>query len=156
YPERLPQLHLRASVWCEQNGYITGAVNHAFAADDMRQAAITIEHFAQVMLMRGEITTFLQWANVLPRAVLFTRPMLCIYVAGAYCSIGYLDTAEEFLPTAEHALEALKLQPADEHQDAAIRQLEGELLTVRVALVAYRGDLPGTIELTRRAYAALP
>lgn len=80
---RLPLLHRRASSWFAAQGYIDDAVRHALLTSDCEFAADTVEGYAQEILLRSEIATFLRWVQRLPEAHIQKRPKLGIYRAWA-------------------------------------------------------------------------
>ena len=66
HPERVADLHRRASAWYAHHGLIRDAVHHALAAADFAQAARLIEQAAEAMAKRGEIATLRAWLERLP------------------------------------------------------------------------------------------
>jgi LuxR family maltose regulon positive regulatory protein len=55
YRKEIPELHRRASVWYESEGYIHDAVRHANAAGDMERVADILEDHWQDIVHQGEI-----------------------------------------------------------------------------------------------------
>jgi LuxR family maltose regulon positive regulatory protein len=55
-PQLVPQLHLRASQWFENNGLVPEAVLHAFSAHDEERAAMLIERYGTTQLSVGDPT----------------------------------------------------------------------------------------------------
>ena len=80
-PDRIPELHRRASRWYEQEGLLPAAVGHALATKEFTRAAGLIERAIEPAMMRGELTTVLGWLNALPDPVLGDHPLLCVYHA---------------------------------------------------------------------------
>jgi LuxR family maltose regulon positive regulatory protein len=83
YPENVPALHLRASLWLEEQGLLAAAIGHALAADDHERAAGLVEGAAEATLMRSEVATLLGWVEKLPEEYVCERPALCLYHAWA-------------------------------------------------------------------------
>lgn len=81
YPDRVPELHRRASAWYEENGLMAEAINHALAAQDLGRAARLIEAAVPPFFMRSEVETLLDWFTALPEDVVRARPTLCLYHA---------------------------------------------------------------------------
>src|SRR5205085_183278 len=57
WPDRLPDLHCRASIWFEQQGLVAEAVEHALAAEDWERAARLIEQSGLLAVVRGQVHT---------------------------------------------------------------------------------------------------
>ncbi len=82
-PALVPELHTRASLWFEQNGYPEEAIEHAFQAKDLPRAADLLDNAAERMMMRSELTTLRGWLDRLPDEHIADRPALCVYHAWA-------------------------------------------------------------------------
>ncbi len=63
FPHLLPQLHRRASLWYEQNGFISESVQQAILAGDQDRAAQLIEQNGCFLLISGEVATLLNWTE---------------------------------------------------------------------------------------------
>ncbi len=91
-------LHLRASLWHEQQHFQREAIKHALAAHSFDRAAELIERAAEATIMASEVATLRQWVDSLPPATLQAHPMLCLYEAGALLLAGErADVAEACL-----------------------------------------------------------
>jgi LuxR family maltose regulon positive regulatory protein len=134
------ELHCRASVWFEENGFTPEAVRHALAAEDFERAVRLVEAGAMPMLMRGELTTLLAWLVALPEERVRDRPWLCVYRAWALLLTGRLDAAEVWL-------EAAGTPAAD---------LRGHVAAIRAYAAAVRVMPARAIELAGEALALLP
>ncbi len=56
FPDRIPGLHRRASVWYEKEGHTDDAFRHAQAAGDTERAADIVEEHWQEVVHLGELT----------------------------------------------------------------------------------------------------
>jgi LuxR family transcriptional regulator, maltose regulon positive regulatory protein len=111
-PGLLPKLHLRASGWYEQNGFIAEAVRHAFVAQNYARAADLIEDHGHKRWSLSD-NEFLSLVGKLPVELLHARPSLGIYhawtlfISGQYeATATLLRTLMEHIPPAGHASEA--------------------------------------------------
>jgi LuxR family maltose regulon positive regulatory protein len=77
-PERVAELHRRATVWHHEHGHADDAVRHALAAADGMRAARLIEAYADESLMHSEAATLQRWLAALPPELAATRPRLLI------------------------------------------------------------------------------
>ena len=99
HPQRVPELHRRASHWYEVNGLIFDAIRHALAAGDRDRAAHLVDQNGCLLLMRGEVTNLLQWIEAVePASQAF--PWIAIQKGWALCLSGQPDRAEQPLKTA--------------------------------------------------------
>ena len=144
-PERVCELHRRASRWYERQQLISQAIVHALAAQDFEAAADLIEPMARSLLARGEVKTLLSWLDALPDEVVLARSALCLAHAWSLAS----DTQPERL---EHRLQALEHAAPGEDPS----RVAGEVAAIRATLAARSGDPDRTIELSRKALEQLP
>src|ERR671916_2840559 len=148
HPELDAKLHLRASGWYEENGYLAEAIGHALSAPDHGLAARLIEEGVEGAVERGEGATALRWLEALPTGAKRLRPRLFVEHAVALVITGRTDDAEPLLEQAERA--------AEDANEKDSRFLLGFASAVRSWLARLRGDAPGAVELARRALSLLP
>ena len=104
-PELVPELHMRASIWFDKNGYLEEAVRHAFKAKDPAMAARLIMKDIDPLWLSGKANTLFSWLQQLPQDVLDTYPRLKIYTAWLhYYLFWQVDEAEDNLSEAENDL----------------------------------------------------
>jgi LuxR family maltose regulon positive regulatory protein len=149
-PERIPDLHRRASAWYERNELITEALDHALAAADFEQAARLVAANALPMLMRGEVTTVQDWLEALPQEIVRSHPRLCIDKAWTLHLTQRPDAIEPLLQDAERGLESSNLAG-----QAATSSWLGEVMALRAWLKRSQGDLAQAIELSHEALERL-
>ena len=68
-PDRVPDLHRRASEWYEQNGERSEAIRHAMAAGDIARAADLVELAFPAMRQGRQEAALLVWLRALPDEV---------------------------------------------------------------------------------------
>ena len=142
-PDCLPDLHHRASVWHERNGFAAEAIEHALAAGGFDRAADLAERSVTTFWQRGEFATYLKMLECIPQAVIHTRARLCVYHAAL------LLLGAKSLATIESLLQvASDLGPTDE--------LRGEIAALRVGLDMFKGDVTHGIRLSEQALTLLP
>ncbi len=61
YPEQIPTLYQKASLWFEQNGIYDDAIHYATHAGDFERATRLIESTYIDLLQRGEQSALLEW-----------------------------------------------------------------------------------------------
>ena len=148
-PELEPELHLRASEWYEREGFANEAVRHALDTGGSERAALLVEQHARTMLARSELTALSGWLSALPPDLICSRPRLCL----AHCWVLLLGLKiSELGLRVEEAERALKEREDSGELSAEERdRLCGETLTLKAYVALYRGDLPRSVELSRRA-----
>jgi LuxR family maltose regulon positive regulatory protein len=147
-PDRVADLHRRASEWYERHGLVAEAVEHALAAGDIQAGARLVEQAAQAMVMRGEIATLERWVAALPEAVVRARPGLSLAHAWALTVAGELDAADARLQDVER-LTAGNETVQRRHQQATAA-------SIRTIIAALQGAGPVIIEQANRALERLP
>ena len=161
-PDRVPDLHRRASTWYEQQEMRSEAIAHALAARDFARAADLVERAIPAMRKsRGE-AALLGWLKVLPDEIIRTRPVLSVGYAGALLVNADLEGVEARLRDAERWLDTSAERPAAELTEMVVvneeefRRLPGAIAVYRAAQALARGDLPATVKSARLALDLVP
>ena len=148
-PTLISELHRRASTWYERHDLPAEAVQHALAIPDAELAARLIEPIALSVTLQGQISTALEWMNVLPEALIRTRPLLCVYYASLLILINQLEAAEARVREAERGVQ--EEMPAEQ-----ARTLLGYVLSTRAGIALFSGDIPQAVSLAQQALELLP
>jgi LuxR family transcriptional regulator, maltose regulon positive regulatory protein len=141
---RVNELHIRASVWYEDQGLEIEAFHHAVAAHDVERAARLVEGKGMPLQFRGALTPVLHWLESLPTTVLDARPSLWVMYASALSMTGQLTGVEPKLQAAEAALQGVE-------PDDKTRNLVGHIAAIRALLAAAQNQVEPTIVQSRRA-----
>ena len=104
-------LHLRASVWYEEEGLIAEAMDHTLAAADYERAADLIQRYYKETIWLGEFALARKWLEALPEALIRSRPLLCLIYSALSLSRS-TERAEAWLQAAEETWET-QPQPLD-------------------------------------------
>lgn len=161
----LADLHLRASLWFEENDEPHEAIRHALAGKHIGRAADLIE-LAVPALRRNRQEYILQrWLTEIPKDVVRVRPVLALEFVGAALLGGDTGEIDERLedigpwldPDANASVQLEEL-PADVviHDRDEFRRLPANAEAYRAALALSRGDDQGTVEHARKALALAP
>jgi LuxR family maltose regulon positive regulatory protein len=154
HPERLAELHRRASGWFEADGDRPEAIRHALAAADAPRAAELIELAVPALRQARQEATLRTWLEALPADVFANRPLLTRGLAGARMGAGDPEGVEELLDSIEGWLDPDR--PKDDmvvHDQAELRRLPAQAAMYRAGLALLHGDLAGTVAHGERAAA---
>jgi LuxR family maltose regulon positive regulatory protein len=164
-PERVVELHRRASEWHERNGRASEAIGHAVAAGDFDRAGDLTERLAGEIAGRGQGPALERLLKTLPEEALRHRPRLDIlYAAYALCGSARFDAAEARLRNVERRLglegvdldNASSVSPSVAFEDKERANLAGEVAKVRAFIATVgRGDTRSSIAFGRRALTLL-
>ncbi len=138
------ELHIRASVWYENNGLEIEAFHHAAAANDVEHAMRLIEGEGMPLYFRGGAVPILNWLASLPTTVLDAMPLLWVTYASAILMIGQVIGVEQKVQAAEAALQ--DIEPDDKTQD-----LVGRIASIRATLAVTQHQVETIISQSRRA-----
>jgi LuxR family maltose regulon positive regulatory protein len=134
-PTEVPELHLRASQWFEQNELPHQAVEHAYQAGDYPRTARLLEEIADGILGRGELIWLLKWIEKLPEHQMKIHPRLNIIRAVIFVSTGLVQRAEE-------ALRGIEVQLQSQAFDPPVRDyVSGRVTAMRAMIAIQRGDV---------------
>ncbi len=148
YPRSLPELHRRASLWYEQNGFISEAIHHSILANDRDHASQLIEENGCSLIMSGEIATLMKWIE----AIEFQpeiHPWLAIQKAWILALTGHADQIEPVLRVPEQILSPL--EPTVE-----VKTLQGTIAAARAHCANTLGDTGSAADYAKQALEKLP
>jgi LuxR family transcriptional regulator, maltose regulon positive regulatory protein len=152
HPERVADLHRRASDWFESDGDRPEAVRHALAAADLPRAAELIELAVPALRRARQEATLRAWLDPLPGEVFANRPVLALGLVGARMGSGDTEGVGELLDLIEGWLGPDR--PKHDmvvHDQVELRRLPAQVAMYRAGLALLRGDLAGTIAHGERA-----
>jgi LuxR family maltose regulon positive regulatory protein len=159
-PDRVLDLHRRASGWYQQNGQPSEAIGHALAGEDFGRAAELIELALPSLRQARQDATLRLWLEALPDEVIRVRPVLSVGYAGALMVRGEVEGVEARLQDAERWLDAAAGIRAGGQSPSAEMVVvdEKEFRSLPTAIAMYRagqalilGDVAGTMTHARRA-----
>jgi LuxR family maltose regulon positive regulatory protein len=139
-PNRIPELHRRASQWFEKEGLVDEAIQHALAAGDLDRAIRLVDQVAVALIVRRESNKLLRLMDQLPPDRCQDYPLLCIWHAWALVFLGQLEAVEPILQIVE-----------TNQSKAPGVPIHGYVTTVRAYLANLEGDLLKSINLTEQA-----
>src|SRR3954451_5888223 len=164
-PDRVHELHLRASDWYERNGERSEAIRHALAAEDFERAADLVELAIPAMRRSRQESTVRGWLEAIPGEGVRVRPVLIVGYAGALLLGGELEGVEARLEDAARWLDTTtgthvgpQASPAGMVvvDDEEFRGVPGTIELYRAALAVARGDVPDAEGHARRALELSP
>ncbi|HSL29745.1 MAG TPA: LuxR C-terminal-related transcriptional regulator [Anaerolineales bacterium] len=95
-PERLPELHRRASQWLETSGRAAEAIDHAISGKDFPRAAHLIAGIVQSYNNRGAGGTLIHWIDQLPEELVFENADLFSYKGWLLYLAGRVNDAKDY------------------------------------------------------------
>jgi len=151
YPDLIHVLHARAVTWYEANGFLSQAIQHAFAGDDVQTAVRLIEKGALDALERSDFGFILNAVERIPETVLKRSPWLFVYLSWALFLTGHIDIAAERFKNTDWLLESLSSD--DEVQ---VRKMNGYIAGLKVQLTAWQRDYVNIESYNDQAKTYLP
>jgi LuxR family maltose regulon positive regulatory protein len=148
FPHLLPQLHQRASIWYEENGFIAESIEQAILAGNQERAAQLIEQNGCFLLMSGEVATLLNWADTIELHS-EARPWLAIQKTWALALIGDLERVEPTLEIPDRLLSSLE-------PNLEVRTMLGTIAAARAHCANSRGDTHSAAHYAQLALEQLP
>ncbi|MBW7473928.1 LuxR C-terminal-related transcriptional regulator [Paenibacillus oenotherae] len=142
--EEAAGLHLRASVWYEEDGLEIEAFKHAAAANDVDRAARLMEGGGMPLFFRGAAGPVLSWLESLRPSVLNAEPSLLVAYASVLLFASQINGVEQKLQSAEAALQGAEL-------DDKNRDLVGHIAAIRATLAVSQHQLEAIIVQSQRA-----
>ncbi len=165
HPNLVAMLHLRASVWYEQNGMAADAIRHSLAAEDYARTADLVERAIPSLRRNRDEIAMLGWIQALPEELIRFRPVLGVWYAGALLAGGKLEAVEDRLRDAERWLVALADQ-SDRQQalsagmivldEEEFSRLPGLIAVYRAGLALVLGKVTAVRQYARKALDLVP
>jgi LuxR family maltose regulon positive regulatory protein len=153
-PERVAELHVRASAWYEKNDLEIEAFHHATEANDVERAERLIEGAGLPLHFRGGAAAVLNWLESLPKTVLDARPSLWVTHASALIFAGKSSSIEKKLQAAEAAL-AAQAAPERTELDGKAQDLVGHIAAIRAMMAVSLHQIETIITQANRAMELL-
>lgn len=125
----ISELHTRASIWYEANGFEIEAFHHAVEARDIARSSRLLQGGGIPLHLRGAAKITLNWLESLPVKELDARPELWVYYGSALLIAGKPTGVEQKLRAAEAVLEGME-------QDIGVMDLIGLIAATRATLAS--------------------
>jgi LuxR family maltose regulon positive regulatory protein len=149
WPERIPQLHQRASAWYAENNMPSETIRHALAAGDIARVIQTVVGNVLAMVENVELLDVLRHFKELPGHQISTNPWLCVAYAWVKAYADPSAGMNELLQQAEHGLRSLE-------EDSEKVRLSSHLAAIRAYLAWMKGEADQALEFAQRALRNLP
>lgn len=149
-PERIAELHRRASLWFEAQGLIDEAVAHARSAGDLPRVTRLVEQEIRALIMRGFFDTAKRWLATLPEPLIRERPRLLIAQAWLRLFEIPFGNIEAALGQAESILVSRADEQSADQQDPATSALLAEIAALRATEAGISGK-PMALQLAQAA-----
>ncbi len=152
-------LHLRASIWYENNNQITKAVEHAIISeDDERIDYLFKSKQIKKMSFKGELELLFTWRNIIPERVLRLHPEIAITYAWAYLFSGEISLAFRYL---REALDTLGIKEIDMlslriSKEKTRPELLAEIAAIYAGIAIQRNEIEKAIEMAKYSLDNLP
>ncbi|WP_199613931.1 LuxR C-terminal-related transcriptional regulator [Paenibacillus alkalitolerans] len=140
----LPELHIRASEWYENNGLELEAFRHAAAANDLHRAARLMEGGGMPLHFRGAVAPVLNWLKSLRTEELNAIPSLWVTFASVLLFVNQISGVEQKLQAAEQSLQ-------NAEPDINTRDLKGHIASIRATLAVSQHQAETIIEQSQLA-----
>jgi LuxR family maltose regulon positive regulatory protein len=147
FPERIMQLHLRASQWYEANHFYGDAISHAVAASAVDRAADLLETVSRELWTHRAMANMQSWLRLLPDSLIQNRPRLALLDAQLQLFRGQIATVEPRVRDAEVALS---------HSSERDQELENELIALKSMTENFRHGNSDGLKLAEQAADNLP
>ena len=149
-PDIVPELHRRASCWCEAHDLIDDAIDHALAAHDDDRLGQLLDRHAEDYFLRGEQVTLLRWITALPDDQRQARPALGILQAVMLSAVSNQREAERVLQEVDQVLANMD-ETAPRH-----RELLGQAAAAHALAATFQDNPQSTLFYARQALEYAP
>jgi LuxR family maltose regulon positive regulatory protein len=148
-PQGTAALHIRASAWLEDSGYLIEAFRHAVVSGDIDLAERIAESRAMPIHSRIALDPIIRWLAGLPPELLDTRPSLRVLLGTMSLVAGRTSGVDDCLDAAERGLGGVEA-------DSASRKLLGRIAAARATLALTHAQFEIIEAESSRALELLP
>ncbi|MEM7738316.1 MAG: LuxR C-terminal-related transcriptional regulator [Deinococcota bacterium] len=128
----IPELHMRASQWFEQQGSLAEAIHHALDAKAYERAADVMEReWSLVGKQKFQSPANLAWLRALPNTIITQRPILSLSYAWQLLNFGDLDAVAPHLAAAAQGFQTLPNSPKQQAYLASLENAHAFLASAR-------------------------
>ncbi len=142
--DRVAEMQLKASRWCEENELLEEAISYSIAAEDWDRALNLIAPTAFKLISVARFERVKHWAESIPTAALESHPMVCYWYVPPLLYNEEFDKAEQYLQVIERC----------EAEEIKARLLSA-VWSSRCYITIARGDLEGSLENSKKAFQFL-
>ena len=155
HAENKTELHIRASRWFADNGFIDEAINHAFAAQNYELVAEYLDEHGYEIFHSGRVSTLVSWFRRIPEPIIHNKANRLLLSAWVY----FTGTDENVMPLLDAAERLLgqapaQTKPAIGEQDEACAK--GEIQVIRGFSAMHQGRLHESMQYIKQAKQFLP
>jgi LuxR family maltose regulon positive regulatory protein len=148
-PDRIAELHQRASQWYAAADLIGEAVTHALAAADYALAARLLEDHATDLLTQGHVRAVENWLQAIPSPLRARSPKANLAFAWMHLMRGTLPEAAPYVDQLQALFAAYQWRDAD-------RSLHAEWLALQAYLLITQGQPAEAVAPAQQALALAP
>jgi LuxR family maltose regulon positive regulatory protein len=154
-PAKVKELHIRASRWFADNGFVDEAISHAFMAQNYELVAEYLDQHGYEIFHSGRVSTLVHWLRKIPVPIMRNKANRLLLSAWAF----FTGTDENVLPLLDAAEQLLEQSPdqaniSNSGDDEAC--MKGEILVIRGFSAMHRGRLRESLRYIERAKKLLP
>jgi LuxR family maltose regulon positive regulatory protein len=150
HPERIAELHRRASKWYAQNNMVNESMKHALAAKDYAMAVDLLEENAMKMIMQGYVRTVSIWVQAMPAEWRTQSPRTYLALAWMHLLRGTYVQASPYL----EQLEAIFSNPQMNGLEKG--SIQAEWLVMQSLLLNKEGRNEEGFNLAEKAIGMVP
>lgn len=154
YPDMIPDLHQRASLWYEKQGLLDQAIEHALATQDLKRAGDLIVDAYLPLWKHSALGTLRRWIDNLPEVAFQQHADLAFWSGALLGYTGRLSEAEQRLKLAEAQWQTLMSSEALSPEQ--FTRQRGRVAMIRGILAARQGLNADALRLAEEAFALLP
>ncbi len=144
-------LHSKAVIWYEMNNYLSEAIHHALAINDINTATRLIEKGALEAIQRSELKFILKWVEILPDSALRNAPLLFVYHTWVLLVTGQLEVVRGRLENTDWLLNAV-----DDNDEIQKKEMVGYIAGLQAGLSRWNRDFKNGLDFATKALKNLP
>ncbi|MDF2531090.1 MAG: LuxR family transcriptional regulator, partial [Clostridia bacterium] len=143
YSNILEELYIRASQWCEENGYVRNAIRYSIKSSIQDNSVRLIEAFSEKMLYESDYFEFIEYIEALSSSIL-NNPLILLRYAIALIFTKKFDKLKITLKRKGISIE-----------DEAYSEYKAELLGIKAIAYLCDGNFTKAEEYSKKAIEAL-
>jgi len=95
--DKIKDLHNKACLWFDENGYKNLAIDHALLAENNEKAMLIIDSTIEDLWESGQHVAILQYGELLDDEIIKQNLNFCLFYSWILISVGKVENAEKYL-----------------------------------------------------------
>ncbi|MBE9512041.1 MAG: hypothetical protein IMY71_14325, partial [Bacteroidetes bacterium] len=159
--ENIKELHIKASLWFEENEMYALAIDHGLEAGNYKKAMQLLDGIVEKIWESGQHTAIMKFGKLLPDDIIEKNPNFCLFYSWILIASGHMQEAEKFLNAAERTItksinkDVIINKEEGDQSKQELKELLGKISVAFTYLLSNTGKTDKIFKYCEQAYENL-